>query len=246
MLPAPTLPPLLGLAFGLVTALTVGLLYYAARRAGRTLLVLLAWAAIQAGLALSGFYTITTSVPPRLALALGPPVLLIPAVLGTARGRAYLDSLRLGVLTLLHVVRLPVELVLLGLFLHHAIPRLMTFEGRNWDILMGLSAPLVYYLLRTRRLGSLGLIAWNFIGIGLLLNIMVTAVLSAPSPVQRLAFEQPNVAILYFPFEWLPSVVVPLVLLAHVAALRQLLAASRPASQGSAPLSADKTASQPV
>jgi hypothetical protein len=46
----------------------------------------------------------------------------------------------------------------------------------------------------------------------------------APSPVQRLAFEQPNVALLHFSFGWLPAVLVPLVLLAHVAALRQLLA----------------------
>lgn len=231
MLPTPSLPPLLGLAFGLTTALTVGLLYYAARRAARTLLVVLAWAAIQAGLALSGFYTMTTSMPPRLALALGPPVLLILALLGTAGGRAYLASLRLEVLTLLHIVRLPVELVLLGLFLHRAIPRLMTFEGRNWDIVMGLSAPLVYYLLRTRRLSNAGLLAWNIVGIGLLLNIVATAVLSVPSPVQRFAFEQPNVAILYFPYEWLPSVVVPIVLLAHVAALRQLLGAGRRASR---------------
>lgn len=245
MLPAPTLPPLLGLTFGLVTALTAGMFYYAARRTARTLLVLLAWAVIQAGLALSGFYTVTTSLPPRLALALGPPLLLILLLLSTACGRAYLNGMRLDVLTLLHVVRLPVELVLVVLYLHRAIPRLMTFEGRNWDILMGLSSPLIYYLLRTRRLGNPGLIAWNFIGIGLLLNIVITAVLSAPSLVQRFAFEQPNVAILYFPFEWLPSILVPIVLLAHVAALRQLLAASRPASQSSAPLSANKTASQP-
>lgn len=229
MTPPPTLPPLLSLGFGLTTALAIGLFYYAAHRSGRTLLVLLAWAAVQAGLALSGFYTVTTSVPPRLALALGPPVLLILALLGTARGRAYLAGLQLEMLTLLHVVRLPVELVLLGLFLHRAVPRLMTFESRNWDILMGLSAPLVYYLLRTRRLGSAGLIAWNFIGIALLLNIVIVALLSVPSPMQRFAFEQPNVAILYFSFEWLPAVVVPLVLLAHVAALWQLLAA-RPAT----------------
>ena len=40
-------------------------------------------------------------------------------------------------------------------------------------------------------------------------------------------FEQPNVAILHVPFVWLPGGVVPLVLLAHVAALWQLRAASR-------------------
>jgi hypothetical protein len=37
-----------------------------------------------------------------------------------------------------------------------------------------------------------------------------------------MAFDQPNIAILYFPFVWLPSVVVPGVLLAHLVSLRKL------------------------
>jgi hypothetical protein len=41
-------------------------------------------------------------------------------------------------------------------------------------------------------------------------------------PFQQFAFDQPNIAVLYFPFIWLPSCVVPLVLLSHLAAIRQL------------------------
>lgn len=220
----PTIPTFLSLAFGLVTALAIGLLYYVSHRSRRTLLVLLAWLLGQGALALSSFYTVATGWPPRLALLLLPPAALLLGLVGTAGGRRYLDSLHLDTLTLLHVVRLPVELVLFGLFLHQAVPREMTFAGRNWDILMGLSTPVVYCLVRRQWLGTRGLLLWNLVGLGLLLHIVVTAVLSAPSPFQRLAFEQPNVAILYFPFNWLPSVVVPVVVLAHVAALRQLLA----------------------
>ena len=43
---------------------------------------------------------------------------------------------------------------------------------------------------------------------------------------QQFGFEQPNVAILHFLFVWLPGVVVPLVLLAHVVAIRRLWAAA--------------------
>ncbi|MVN75902.1 hypothetical protein GO988_06140 [Hymenobacter sp. HMF4947] len=219
----PSVPSFLSLAFGLVTALAIGLLYYASHRSGRTLFVLLMWLLVQGACALSGFYTVATGWPPRLALLLLPPGALLLALVGTARGRRYLDGLHLATLTLLHVVRLPVELVLFGLYLHQAVPREMTFAGRNWDILMGLSAPAVYYFVRRQRLGTRGLLLWNVVGLGLLFHIVVTAVLSAPSPFQRLAFEQPNVAILYFPFNWLPALVVPVVLLAHMAAIRQLL-----------------------
>jgi hypothetical protein len=142
----------------------------------------------------------------------------------THRGRVYVDGLRLDTLTWLHVVRVPVELVLFGLFLYKVVPDLMTFEGRNWDILSGLSAPLVYYaVFRGKQFRRRALLSWNIVCLGLLLNVVITAILAVPSPMQRLAFDQPNVAVLYFPYIWLPNCVVPLVLLAHVAAIRQLM-----------------------
>jgi hypothetical protein len=100
----------------------------------------------------------------------------------------------------------------------------MTFEGRNLDILSGLTAPLVYYFAFVQKtLGRKGQLLWNVACIALLMNIVGTAALAAPTPFQKLAFEQPNVGVLYFPFVWLPGVVVPLVLLSHLASVRQLL-----------------------
>ena len=217
-------PAFLGLIFIGITALAVWLFYRAAHKSGLVLGVLGGWLLLQGVVAASGFYTVASSRPPRLLLALGPPLVLLAVLFGTAAGRRFLDGLRLDRLTLLHSIRVPVELVLLGLYLHGAVPRLMTFEGRNWDVLSGLSAPVVYYLaFRGRQLGWRGLLAWNVVCLGLLLNIVVNAVLSAPTVVQRFAFGQPNVAILHFPFGWLPSCVVPLVLLAHLVAMRRLL-----------------------
>ncbi|MFD2717484.1 hypothetical protein ACFST9_02085 [Hymenobacter monticola] len=221
-------PAALAIGFGLITLLSVAIFYRAAHYSGRTLAVLLAWLGLQAGVALSGFYTVTNTLPPRPLALVAPPVLLMALLWGTARGQQYLNGLHLPTLTLLHVVRIPVELVLYGLYVHHAVPELMTFAGRNWDVLSGLSAPVVYYLAFKRKTLSSGwLLTWNFIALGLLVNIVATAMLAAPTLFQKLAFEQPNVAILYFPFNLLPAVVVPLVLLAHLAAIRRLWGARR-------------------
>lgn len=220
-------PTYLSLAFALTTGLTVWIFYHATHRSLPTLYLLLGWLLLQLVLGLSGFYTITNTLPPRLLLALMPPLLGIALLLLTARGKVYLDTLRPDLLTLLHTVRIPVELVLLGLFLHNALPQLLTFEGCNWDIVSGISAPLVYYwTFKSKRRHAYLLLVWNWLCLGLLLNVVVRAMLSVPSPLQQLAFEQPNVAVLHFPFVWLPSCVVPLVLLAHVATIRQLLRAS--------------------
>lgn len=203
--------------------LTVFIFYKAASNSKQTLLILLAWITIQAFIGLSGFYTITDTVPPRFLLMVLPPFLFIALLFITTKGRHYIDSLNPRTLTLLHTVRVPVELVLLWLSIHKVVPELMTFEGRNFDILSGLTAPLVYYLGYDRKvLNSKIILLWNFICLGLLINIVVNAVLSAPFPFQQFAFEQPNIAVLYFPFNWLPCCVVPLVLFSHVASIRQL------------------------
>jgi len=100
----------------------------------------------------------------------------------------------------------------------------MTFEGQNFDILSGLTAPIIFYVgFIKKRIGRKAMLVWNFLCLGLLINIVVIAVLSAPFPFQKLAFDQPNIAVLYFPFVWLPCCIVPLVLFSHVATIRQLL-----------------------
>jgi hypothetical protein len=100
----------------------------------------------------------------------------------------------------------------------------MTFEGRNFDIISGLTAPFIAWWGYTKlKFNKNILLLWNFVCLGLLLNIVINAVLSAPLPFQQFAFDQPNVTILHFPFVWLPGLIVPAVLLSHLICIRQLL-----------------------
>lgn len=224
------LPPYVSLVFALTTLVTVWLFYQATEQSKTTLLILLVWMALQAVLGLTGFYRNTQGIPPRFPVLIGPPLLLMAVLLLTRRGRGFIDNLRLDRLTLLHIVRIPVELVLFWLFVGGAVPQIMTFEGRNFDVLSGSTAPVLYYFgFVKQRLSRLVLLVWNLICLGLLVNIVLTAILAAPSPFQQLAFDTPNVAIQYVPFVWLPSVVVPIVLLAHASALRQLFVKYTPA-----------------
>jgi len=142
----------------------------------------------------------------------------------TTKGKQFMDNLNIKTLTLLHTIRIPVEIVLFYLAVNKVIPEIMTFEGRNFDILSGLSAPAIYYFgFVNKKLSNRFLLIWNFVCLGLLINVVINAALSAPSAFQQLAFDQPNIAVLYFPFNWLPSFVVPIVLLSHLAAIRQLI-----------------------
>ncbi|MEO8763856.1 MAG: hypothetical protein ABI416_06200 [Ginsengibacter sp.] len=166
--------------------------------------------------------------PPRFLLLVLPPLLFIVALFVTPGGRRFLDNLNAKTLTILHTIRIPVELVLFWLFANKVVPQMMTFEGRNFDIIAGVTAPLVFYFgFVKHRIGRKMLLLWNIICLGLLINIVVIAVLSVPLPFQKFAFDQPNIAIAYFPFIWLPCCVVPLVMLSHLATIRQLLGNKR-------------------
>lgn len=218
------LPSFIGIVFGLTTILTV-LLFYKASNYSRTVLyVLCGWLLLQAVISLSGFYTVTDTLPPRLASAAGPMFLGIALLFFTAKGRLFIDGLDTKTLTLLHTIRIPVEVVLFWLYMESMVPELMTFEGRNFDILSGLTAPIIWYFGFVKKSISPKIILlWNFICLGLLLNIVANAILSAPFPIQQFAFDQPNIAVLYFPFVWLPGCVVPLVLLSHLVVIRKLI-----------------------
>ncbi len=224
-----TLPIFVPLLFVLTTLLTLGFFMAAVRvnNPFRTfaivLFICIDWLLLNGWLAWRNFYSETTGLPPRLALAVLPPLILIGILFITRTGRKFIDSLPDRMLVLLHTVRIFVEMILYWLFLYQMIPRLMTFEGRNLDILAGLSAPVVFYFGYVRKaLSKKFLTGWNILCLLLLMNIVINALLSAPFRFQQFAFDQPNTAILYFPFVWLPCFIVPVVLFSHLVLLRKL------------------------
>jgi hypothetical protein len=228
-------PTYISVVFELTTVLTLLLFYWAVKKsifdltskiANSIFFGLSLWLTIQAILTIKNVYNSgTTSNPPRLLLfGILPPILTISVLFATQKGRQFIDSLPLLNITYLNIIRIPVELVLLWLFLNKAVPQLMTFEGRNFDIFAGITAPFIAYFGLTKgKLSRQIVLFWNFICLGLLINIVVNALLSAPFPLQKFAFDQPNIAILNFPFSWLPTFIVPVVLFGHLTSIRRLI-----------------------
>jgi hypothetical protein len=229
------LPISISLSFGITTFATLLLFIWTIRNSNSAqtrktatpiFIGLIIWLTIQAALTLKNIYNLDTNTfPPKIILmGILSTILTIVLLFATTKGRQFIDGLPLRNLTYLNIVRIPVEIILYWLFVKKAIPELMTFEGRNFDIIAGITAPFVAYfgLTKTKLIRQI-ILVWNFICLGLLANIVVNALFSAPSPIQKFAFDQPNIAILYFPFSWLPTFIVPIVLFGHLTSIRQLL-----------------------
>ncbi|MFP5041702.1 hypothetical protein [Parasediminibacterium sp. JCM 36343] len=218
------LPFYIYFVFGLTLLLAVLLFYKATKLSKVFLITISVWIVLQSILSQSGFYRSTNKFPPRLPFLLLPPIILITTLFNTKKGKYFIDSLNIKILSIFHIIRIPVELVLFWLFMYKSVPQLMTFEGRNFDIFSGLSAPFIYYFgFSKNKLSNKTLVGWNFICLALVINIAINGILSATTTFQQFAFEQPNIAIQYFPFALLPSVIVPLVIFSHLVSIRQLL-----------------------
>ena len=224
------LPGYISITFILTTFLTVGFLLYAVKQTvfetipAKIFIFLLSfWIFFQAILSINGFHQNSAAFPPRLVLFGVFPALLLLIIYFIFFRQNFIEKLPLKILTILSVVRIPVEIVLLWLFQNQFVPQSMTFEGRNFDILSGITAPIVYFLaFRGGKINRPLLIVWNIFSIALLFNIVITAILALPAISPNLPTELQNRAVSFFPYIWLPTIVVPIVLFSHLASLWKL------------------------
>lgn len=189
------------------------------------------WLALTAAIAQSGALMVFESLPPRLMML---PMSALVGLIVVGRGatfRRLLAATPLAWPVALMSFRVVVELMLWQLHEGGAMPPQMTFEGRNFDILVGLSAPVVAHGLTTGWLPRRAAIAWNLAGLALLLNVVTIAVTSVPGPTRLDWGGEPLTIVATAPFVWLPAFLVPVAVFGHVSSLRQLLA-TRDAVEG--------------
>jgi hypothetical protein len=210
--------------FIVTTGLTILLFYRAGNYSFPLFLIISFWLVLQAVLSLTGFYQVTDTIPPRGILFMLPPLLFIIILFITAGGRRFIDQMDPGTLTLLHTIRIPVEIVLYWLYLDKQVPKLMTFAGGNYDIISGITAPIFFYFgFIKNQIGKNIIFLWNLLCLVLLFLIVRHAIFSVPSPFQKFGFDQPDIAILHFPYAWLPSCIVPIVLFSHLVMIRRFI-----------------------
>jgi hypothetical protein len=114
-------------------------------------------------------------------------------------------------------------IIFLVLFVGGAMPGVFALPAGIGDFAVGLAAPAVALALARGLRGSAGLArAWNLFGLADLLVAVTTGFLSSPSPIQKLAFDNPNTLITAFPLVMIPVFLVPLAVLLHFASLTKL------------------------
>ena len=118
--------------------------------------------------------------------------------------------------------RVPVAVFLRGMYQAGQVPVQVTYEGLNLDIFAGLTAPAMAWLVWRGKVGSYAIWTWNALGLVLLAEAIVIAVLSMPTEFRVFTNEPPSTFATYAPYVWLPTVLAPAALLSHLLVFRWL------------------------
>ena len=188
-----------------------------------TLAALALWMTLLAVLAFVGFFERFDWTPPSVVLAVVPPLLVIMALLASRAFRLMLRLVPMSWLFYAQGFRLILDLFLWLGYKGGYVPPQMTFAWLNYDIIVGLTAPMAGYVFFGKgRYHRLEAIWWNVFGVLILLNTMVVGLLSLPTGFQVFRTQPDMTFVAGFPFIWIPGLFVPLALALHLFSLMQL------------------------
>ena len=168
------------------------------------------------------------TAPPPMAIMIASVFALAFAVGFSPFGRSVAANVALSTLVGLQAFRLPLELVMHRAGSLGIMPVELSYSGYNFDIVTGVGALVLWALMRSgSRVPAWGVWAWNVWGCSCLAVIAVIAITT--SPTVRLIGDDPrhvNSWVLFFPYVWLPAVLVTIAVTAHVVITRRLLLAT--------------------
>lgn len=226
--PAPD--PIVAWGIGLiaiVVAITWAITWSAGVPATRTRLLAVSAAimAVSAAVARSGLLQRFDIMPPPMGLLI-VAVLAVALAFGLSPlGASVAASVPLAVLIGVQAFRFPLELLMHRGMTLGIVPQALSYGGLNYDILTGLGALALVAALRTGApVPRWAIWAWNVWGSWCLVVIVGVAITA--SPMLRLFGDDPrqvNTWVLFFPYVWVPAILVANAIATHIVVTRALL-----------------------
>ena len=181
---------------------------------------IVAWVAYLNFLSLKGLLN-DFGLPPRV-----PLFIILPAI-----GFIFLFVTRSATRKIIHAgskvfpvyiqsFRIVVELLIYGAFVNGVFPKAVTFEGINFDIVVGITAPFIAFLYQRDKISNRGLLIWNIASLCIL-------TLTAYSFIFSFYFEGPvneNMArFIQMPYLLLAGTLLPCAIFYHTVSIKQML-----------------------
>ena len=213
---------------GVVSAYTAtGAPRAAAVGRGRTFLIMMAlWVVVVIGDAASGHLAQWSRRPPPFAILLVFIVLLGVLIARSEFGDRLARGVPLAYLVGIQAFRFPLELIMHRAYTEGVMPVQMSYSGRNFDIVTGITALILGVVMTRSRVPRGVVMTWNWMGLVLLVNIVGVAVASTPL-FHYFGPDRLNTFVASPPYVLLPAVMVLTAWAGHLLIFRALTASDR-------------------
>jgi hypothetical protein len=162
------------------------------------------------------------SMPPKAPILIIIPAIIIAFIASSLKGfQSVLDNTPKHVLILIQSFRIIVELLIYGAFLDGFFPQRVTFEGLNYDILMGIIALPMGLLVLKGIAKRKAILAFNIIGL-MVLGLTGYAFVSSFYFTDFVSASG-EIALVQVPFILLPGVLLPFAIFYHLVSIKQNL-----------------------
>ncbi len=182
------------------------------------------WTIYVFALSVTGFFK-TFTLPPRFPIFLIFPLFLFMGVfLYRIRNSEFLKALPKSWAVYFQSFRIFVELLFAISFAAGILHREVTLHGYNYDILIGLTAPIIAYLAFNKQIISEKIVLiWNFVGLGVLTIVVILFFTTTFFPSvwgETTTWVNPEFAT--FPYTLVAGFLMPIAVFMHVLSIIQL------------------------
>ena len=181
------------------------------------------WLAILAVLGYMGYFYEPATTFLRLSLAFALPAGVAVLLLFSRFFGLIIRVMPIRWLAYFQACRIATELFFWMGMKGGYVPVQMTFEWLNYDIVVGITGLMAGFVFfgrgRYRRFEG---ILWNTFGIASLANALLLSLFSLPGPHRAFATVPDSAFLTLTPFIWLPGLIFPMALAAHIFSLKKL------------------------
>lgn len=186
-------------------------------------LTLIGWFLLTGALASFGAYRADAGRIPTIQYGIFIPILIGGWLIWRSpRLARILDAVPQHWLTGVQIYR-ALGVIFLILYGTGKLPGVFAWPAGLGDVLVGVLAPVVAVAYARDPHQNADLVSvWNLFGIADLIVAVTAGMLTSPSPLQLFAFDLPNELVSLFPLVLVPTFLVPVSVLLHLASLRKL------------------------
>lgn len=209
-----------------------------ARVMGWSAVILIGWFAAAVALAAGGAYRVDQDGIPTIQYGFLLPILIGGLLIWRSPLVArIIDAVPQQWIVSVQLYR-ALGVIFLILYATEKLPGLFAWPAGVGDIAIGLLAPVVGLAYARAPRDSAGLVsAWNIFGILDLVVALTTGFITSPSALQPFVVQPPNELMSIFPMVLIPTYLVPLSIVLHLASLAKLRRTATQPESGGASLS---------